>query len=163
MGSTSRSTMGGMVKRALAGEDAHVTTGRVFDGLEWRFAGIRPGPSPHSVFELASHMVFWQQWGLAWLDGRSPAAPEHAAGGWPSSPTPGSRREWLEVVRHFQAGLKELTQRVDDTAMAQRRRGKSAVEMIATIAMHNSYHAGQVALLRQLLGHWPPPTGGLTW
>jgi hypothetical protein len=25
------------------------------------------------------------------------------------------------------------------------------------------HHAGQVAFLRQLLGEWPPPSGGLTW
>jgi len=35
--------------------------------------------------------------------------------------------------------------------------------MLHTIATHNSYHAGQVALLRQLLRKWPPPSGGVTW
>lgn len=31
------------------------------------------------------------------------------------------------------------------------------------IATYNSHHAGQVVLLRQLLGKWPPRSGGLTW
>jgi len=35
--------------------------------------------------------------------------------------------------------------------------------MLHAIGAHNSYHAGQVAFLRQLLGKWPPPSGGLTW
>jgi hypothetical protein len=40
---------------------------------------------------------------------------------------------------------------------------KSRLEMLHTIAGHNSYHVGQVVLLRQLLAAWPPPSGGLTW
>jgi len=28
---------------------------------------------------------------------------------------------------------------------------------------HNSYHAGQIALLRRMLGAWPPTGGGDTW
>jgi uncharacterized damage-inducible protein DinB len=35
--------------------------------------------------------------------------------------------------------------------------------MAQTMGAHNSYHAGQAVLLRQLLGQWPPPSGGLTW
>ena len=35
--------------------------------------------------------------------------------------------------------------------------------MLHTIASHNSYHLGQIVLVRQLLGAWPPPGGGLTW
>jgi hypothetical protein len=35
--------------------------------------------------------------------------------------------------------------------------------MLQAIASHNSYHAGQVVALRQILAAWPPPSGGLTW
>jgi uncharacterized damage-inducible protein DinB len=36
-------------------------------------------------------------------------------------------------------------------------------EAIALVAAHNSYHIGQIVLLRRMLGAWPPPTGGDTW
>jgi uncharacterized damage-inducible protein DinB len=39
----------------------------------------------------------------------------------------------------------------------------SRLRMFHTIASHTSYHIGQVVMLRQLLGKWPPPSGGLTW
>lgn len=35
--------------------------------------------------------------------------------------------------------------------------------MIHTVAVHNSYHAGQVSFVRQLTGKRPPPSGGVTW
>jgi uncharacterized damage-inducible protein DinB len=28
---------------------------------------------------------------------------------------------------------------------------------------HNSYHIGQIAMLRRMLGAWPPKAGGDTW
>ena len=31
------------------------------------------------------------------------------------------------------------------------------------VATHNAHHLGQVILLRQLLGAWPPPAGSWTW
>jgi uncharacterized damage-inducible protein DinB len=31
------------------------------------------------------------------------------------------------------------------------------------ITAHNSYHAGQIALLRRQAGAWPPERGGDTW
>jgi hypothetical protein len=34
---------------------------------------------------------------------------------------------------------------------------------IFQLLAHTSYHIGQVVILRQLLGKWPPPSGGLPW
>jgi len=31
------------------------------------------------------------------------------------------------------------------------------------VATHNAHHLGQVILLRQLTGAWPPPAGSWTW
>ena len=36
-------------------------------------------------------------------------------------------------------------------------------EQLESFAAHNAYHLGRVVLLRQLMGIWPPPSGGLTW
>jgi hypothetical protein len=31
------------------------------------------------------------------------------------------------------------------------------------MAAHNPHDLGQVVLLRQMLGAWPPPSGSYTW
>jgi hypothetical protein len=31
------------------------------------------------------------------------------------------------------------------------------------VANHNAHHLGQIVLLRQLMGRWPPPSGSWTW
>jgi uncharacterized damage-inducible protein DinB len=152
-----------MISRALTGGDAHVATRSVFDGLDWHTAGARVEGSPHTLFELLNHMVFWQDGVLEWLDGGSPSMPEHASGGWPGASSPNSRAEWLRAARRFRTGLARLEHAARQAASVRKGRSKSPLEMLAEVAAHNSYHAGQAALLRQLLGKWPPPSGGLTW
>jgi len=65
-------------------------------------------------------------------------------------------------VRGFKKSLATL-ERGCELPPRPRRRGKTGIEMLALAAVHNSYHAGQVAILRQVLDAWPPPSGGLTW
>ncbi len=40
---------------------------------------------------------------------------------------------------------------------------ESRIEVLESRVGHNSYHLGQIFLLRQLQGSWPPPSGGNTW
>lgn len=77
-----------IVRYALTGGDAHVATRSVFDGLNWRVAGARVEASPHTLYELLNHMIFWQEGVLEWLKGNSPKMPEHAADSWPAPQCP---------------------------------------------------------------------------
>jgi uncharacterized damage-inducible protein DinB len=149
--------------RALSGAGAHAGTADVFAALDWKHAGVRPANAPHSVYELLHHMIFWQEWVLSWLDGRRPRIPRHAAGSWTRRRGPSNRREWTATVRRFRQGLKALTRRAREADLFSGDDRRSRLDMLHTIASHNSYHAGQVVLLRQLLDDWPPPSGGLTW
>lgn len=36
-------------------------------------------------------------------------------------------------------------------------------DALTHIAVHNAHHLGQVVVLRQMLGRWPPPAGSWTW
>jgi uncharacterized damage-inducible protein DinB len=149
--------------RALSGKDSHAATREVFSGLDWRVAGSKPRHAPHSVYQLLKHMSYWQDWVVAWLDGKDPGAPEHASGSWPPEAGPSGPRDWEKAVEHFRRGLGKLERGSRATGRSSRRGGMSRLEMLHLIAAHNSYHAGQVAFLRQLLGTWPPPSGGVTW
>jgi len=151
------------VRRALAGTGAHVETETVFGELDWKLAGVRPEKAAHSVYELLNHLVYWQEWVVQWLDGKNPPTPKHASGSWPGDKSPSSRKEWNLAVRRFRRGLKLLPRRAREADLFSKGGTKSRLEMLQTIASHNSYHAGQVVMLRQVLGAWPPSSGGLTW
>lgn len=148
---------------ALSGKGAHAATGNLFDGLDWKSAGQRPGGAPHSVFQLLNHLCFWQDWAAEWLEGGSPKIPKHAAGSWPGAPAPSSAAEWQAAVRNFQSSLKRLSQQSRRGDLLATRGKRTRLGMLQAIASHNSYHGGQVVALRQMLGKWPPPSGGVTW
>jgi hypothetical protein len=152
-----------IVSRSLSGEGAHVPTRKILDGLNWKQAGTQPAGAPHTVFQLVQHVCFWQDWVLQWLDGKGPPLPRHASGSWPAPASPANAPEWKRVVKGFQTGLHQLESRSRTAGLASTAGQKSPLEMLQTIASHNSYHAGQVVAIRQLLGSWPPPSGGLTW
>jgi uncharacterized damage-inducible protein DinB len=152
-----------LARQTLSGKGAHVETNGVFSALDWKTAGAKPQGVPHSLYQVLKHMSYWQDWVVQWLDGKKPALPRHASGSWPGGVAPSSRREWEKAVRQFRRGLAALQRGCRDADLLSGPGKKSRFEMLQTIAVHNSYHAGQVALLRQLLGKWPPPSGGLTW
>lgn len=151
------------LEHALSGTGAHVETEIVFAGLDWKLAGTRLAGAPYTPYQLLNHMLYWQDWVLRWFKGENPPIPKRASGGWPGDASPASRKEWNQAVRRFRNGLDELTRRSREQDLFSKGDPKSRLEMLHTIASHNSYHAGQAALLRRMLGAWPPPSGGLTW
>ena len=151
------------IGNALSGKGAHVRTKNLFAGLSWKVAGTRPEGLPHSIFQLLNHMSYWQDWVVKWLDGADPPIPKHASGSWPGSPGPASSKEWQRAVRGFRNGLTKLDRQSREGDLLATRGKHSRLGMLQAIASHNSYHVGQVVLLRQMLGTWPPPSGGVTW
>ena len=149
--------------RALSGKDAHVEVLKAVEGLDWRIAGKRPDGFPHSIFQLLNHIVYWQEWMVKWLDGDKPAAPKHASGSWPGGTEPANSEEWAQARRRLGKAIDALTRRCGEGDPLSKRGRKSRIEMLQTIALHTSYHVGQVVQLRQVLGVWPPPSGGVTW
>ena len=152
-----------LARRALSGEGANVETRTVFAGIDWKAAGAKPDGALHTVYQLLKHMIYWQDWVVAWLDGENPATPRHAAGSWPREAGPSSRSDWTKTVQQFRRGLTQLERACRGADLSSTRGRKSRLEMLLTIGAHNSYHAGQVVFLRQMIGKWPPPSGGLTW
>ena len=150
-------------EHALTGHGAHAATDHIFSGVDWKMAGRVPAGASHSLYQLAGHMAFWQDWAVQWLDGEDPATPAHAKGCWPKRAAPANAAEWKRSLTEFKKSMEALRKRSSKGDLLLYHGQKSELEMIHAIAAHNSYHAGQVALLRQMLGVWPPPEGGLSW
>jgi uncharacterized damage-inducible protein DinB len=152
-----------MMRRILAGTDAHVQAAQALEDLSWKDAGAQPPESPYTVFQLLQHMIYWQNWTLRWLDGENPQLPRHASMSWPGDARPKDHHHWTHSVKSFLHGLEELIQRSHQKESVEKGRRWSRPDMIQIISSHNSYHLGQIVLIRRMLGAWPPPSGGDTW
>ena len=148
--------------RLLDGTGAHASTGGSLEDLDEEQAAARPAGSPHSCHDILLHMVFWQDLFLARLEERPAPLPARAEDGWP----PAGRNRWTDTLGRFSRGLEAAKEhaREDDLASTLPDwRGIRRGEGLSILAQHNSYHLGQIVLLRRMLGAWPPPAGGDTW
>lgn len=149
----------------ISGKGAHVDAERTLDGLDWQLAGRTFQGVPYSILQSANHIIYWNGYTLAHLAGQEPKPPEHAVDGWPGPVAPGSEEEWRAFVRAYQASLTALAEavRVRRFTEIQPSRSRTRVDVLRAMANHVSYHVGQIAMLRRMLGSWPPPGGGDTW
>ena len=119
-------------------------------------------------------MNYWMNYELQRIRGEAPAYPTHAAEGWPVNASPASESEWKETVARFRNLLSEFAALAKSTpdvlartvvhAHANQAGQASSVEaVIWQMVAHNSYHVGQIALLRRAFGAWPAKGGGDTW
>ncbi len=151
-----------MISDALSGKGAHVATKNAFDGLDWKLAGTQTEGVP-SIFQLLNHVLYWNEWVVKWLAGKTPPVPKHAPGGWPGKTAPQNAAEWKQALKRFRQTVQVMARASQQTDLLAKDRSRTRLEMLQAIASHNSYHIGQVVLLRKQLGAWPPPAGGLTW
>jgi len=150
------------------GESSHKHHLHALEGLDAALAGKKIGRSPHTVFQILQHMTYWQDISLARLSGDPPPRPASASLGWTAPSAPEDESDWQAAIACFAEGLRSIEARVLDprfdlAKLVQPDRGVTAREELLMIQAHNSYHLGQIVLLRQELGAWPPPRGGDTW
>ena len=160
----------------IHGQSAHADPLACVEDLSAGLAARRLTGYPHSIWQLVLHMNYWMDYDLQAIAGNILPYPEHAIESWPEhpgSPDTTDESEWRKTVARFRELLGRLSALADSDAESLARittkvsAGKSrqaTVEAVVfEITAHNSYHTGQIALLRRQAGAWPPERGGDTW
>ena len=155
------------VREFLISPIAYLAPEKALEGLSAAEAERHVTGAPHSVAEIVSHLAFWQDWFYARCVGQAMPMVPSAAAGWPAVP-PDS---WAAVRSRFVDRLQELavlaegdvTKPVTPPLEFPPLANYTIGEALVHVATHNGHHLGQVILLRQLLGAWPPPAGSWTW
>jgi uncharacterized damage-inducible protein DinB len=148
---------------------AHIAPARALESLTADDAERRLPGASHSIAEIVAHIDFWQRWFCARCEGSGEPMIAKAALGWPAVPA-GS---WKDLEQRFLNGLERAAALGSDTA-ALSAPVTPAIEFppianftirdaLVHVAHHNAHHLGQVIVLRQLMGLWPPPSGSWTW
>jgi uncharacterized damage-inducible protein DinB len=169
------STLGELVY----GKGAHVDPVACVEDISAKLAGATVAGYPHSIWQIVEHMNYWMDYDLGKIAGENRRYPDKAIESWPAQPSPAADSRaaddlWQAATHRFAdllarlARLAEsdaagLERRVQNVGSPQCPRESTVHAMLWQIAMHNSYHAGQIALLRRQSGAWPPERGGDTW
>ncbi|MBI4551023.1 MAG: DinB family protein [Candidatus Latescibacteria bacterium] len=160
------STAAAALVEALIGRGAHVESVRALEGMDWKLTGRRLRDAPHTIFQILNHIIFWQDFCLRRLRGEQVQVPPRAEVGWPGPESPHHEDEWKATTATFAEGLQDactIARGPDLDEVLPAWEQTTRYEALRIIASHNSYHIGQIVLLRRMLGAWPPPGGGDTW
>jgi uncharacterized damage-inducible protein DinB len=135
---------------------------RMLAGLSPEQAATVPFGCPYSIAGQVAHMRLWQDRWLAKIEGR-PVSPEPEGPTW-DWPRTGSE-EWESTRDGFLNGLEKVRRVASDAGELrwETASGLTVDTYVVMIVEHNIYHLGQIGLLRQLLGAWPPPGSGELW
>jgi len=167
--------MGDTTLRELVyGKGAHVDPIACVEDISAEVAARTVEGYPHSIWQIVEHMNYWMEYDQRKVAGESPPYPGHAIESWPVHPQPASEDQWQAATQRLGrllarlAALAEsdsatLERTVIDVGPAPSPRQSTVHAMLWQVATHNSYHVGQIALLRRQLRSWPPRRGGDTW
>jgi uncharacterized damage-inducible protein DinB len=136
---------------------------RILDGIDAPGAATHPIKGAHSIWELVLHMTAWVNEVRRRLEGGKHGDP--AEGDWPrvAQTTPDAWKQAVSSLRRAHVELARTLAAADDAGLARQVAGNQVdatgkpVTLYQTaigILQHDTYHAGQIALLkRALLNH----------
>ena len=157
------------VRELLVETLAHIPPASALDGLTAAAAEERVPGANHSIAEIVAHVNFWATWFCNRCEGIRAPMVTSAANGWPAV-APGS---WPELHAQFLSTLERAASLGDDPARLVSPiappiefpplASYTIRDALVHIGQHNAHHLGQVIVLRQIVGLWPPPAGSWTW
>jgi DinB superfamily len=147
--------------KVLAWGEAHADWKQALAGLDPAQRGVRPAGSPYSAWELMEHARIAQEDIVDFATNPKYRAREWPASYWPNSPAPPDDAAWEKSVKEFAKGTEEMVKllkdpRTDLFAKIPHGTGQTMLRQALLLADHNSYHLGQLVLVRRLLGAWAP-------
>jgi uncharacterized damage-inducible protein DinB len=148
------------LERQHSGEPWHgPSRAAILADVTWQEAAWQPPGGGNSIWALVLHMRAWTREVLARAEGGVPGAP--AEGDFPPVPTP-SAAAWQVALASLEAAHVELASAVKGmseeqlAAKVKARPGEaegsgiSVRNMVGSLAEHDIYHSGQVAVLKRL-------------
>jgi hypothetical protein len=135
--------------------DAHQDIDSAIDEIPAAVRGKRPTGSPHSPWELLEHIRIAQADILEYSQDPKHVSPEFPTGYWPATPEPPTESAWDESVASFRATRAAVSAiAADESRDLYAKIPHSTANWLAQILLiadHNTYHLGQLVLLRRML------------
>lgn len=154
-----------LIKQLLAlltGNQAHASLDAAVEGFPEPLRGVVPASLPYSAWQLLEHLRITQR-DILDFSAPPPGGYRHLAWPkeyWPRQAVPPTAASWehtIEAIRADQAAFEDLLTApgADLYTPFPWGEGQNLLREALLIADHNSYHTGELILLRRLLGTWP--------
>ena len=139
--------------------NAHVSLEEVLDGLNFHLLGKRPHDLPYSIWQLTEHLRITQWDLLEFSRDKNHQSPKWPEGYWPTETEPESGDQWevcLKQITSDRNAFIELMRNAGESLYIpfEHGTGQSLLKEALVLADHNSYHTGEILVLRRLLNDW---------
>ena len=145
--------------RLVSGKDAHLEFEDIISDWPVDLRGVRPNGTVHTAWQLLEHLRIAQWDILEFSRSSDHVSPEFPEGYWPKSDAPQEDQAWSKSIVAFEADRRAMQDLIADGstnlfARIPHGTGQTIFREACVVAKHNSYHLGQLVLLRRLLGAW---------
>jgi uncharacterized damage-inducible protein DinB len=145
--------------QALRGGQAHVDIIDTIKDFAPEHYGALPTGTPHSAWQLLEHLRIALNDLLVFCTNPEYTAPKWPDDYWPKKVAPADPSEWKESFNALCADLEAFEALIRDNKSNLYARipwgdGQTLLREVLLAIDHNSYHIGQLVLLRRQLGDW---------
>ena len=143
----------------VTGEGAHVGFDKIVADFPADVRGVVPDGATHSAWKLLEHLRIAQWDILEFSRDAGHVSPDFPSGYWPKSALPPSVAAWDTSIKSFVADRQEMAGLIanpstDLFATIPHGTGQTVFKEAYVVAKHNSYHFGELVMLRRVLGIW---------
>lgn len=151
----------------LEGANAHMSFEEAVAEIPLPRINEKPPRTPYSLWHFVEHIRIAQWDILEFIRNPQHVSPDYPMGYRPSPDTTTNEEGWLNSLEGVHSDLRALKAIVMDPhtnllAPLPHASGYTIFREILTVADHNAYHIGELALLRQVMGMWPDHLAYLT-
>jgi len=148
-----------LLVKSLSWGEAHADWNHAIENFPANLRGVRPKGCPHSAWELLEHARIAQHDILEFCRNPKHESPDWPSGYWPATPEPRNAAAWDKSWKHFQRDNKEMADLIADpetdlTAPIAHGSGQTILREVLLVVDHNSYHLGQLVLVRRMVDAW---------
>ena len=126
---------------------------------------VRPPNVPYTPWHIVEHLRRTQRDILDYIRDRAYVAPNWPEDYWPAHDATATGDQFRQTVDAFRADRSALRSLVADPstdllAPIPGTPGHTIAREVRLVGDHNAYHIGEFAILRQVMGTWPPDRKG---
>lgn len=136
---------------------AHVSFGDALGDWPVQLAGAKVANFPHTAWMLLEHIRIAQWHILEFSRNSKHVSPPWPEGYWPESEAPPNEKAWTASAAAVKKDLRTMQQlvanrKIDLYARIPWGTGQTILRQALLVADHNSYHLGQLVMLRKSIG-----------
>ncbi len=147
------------LERVLSWEDAHMTLDQAIADFPEEYMNAFPPNVPYTPWHLLEHIRRAQRDILEFIRDPNYVSPQWPEGYWPKKDERADSAAWQRTVDLIHEDLLSLEQlardpKTDLYSPIPHGDGQTIFRELLLVADHSTYHLGEFAILRQVMGSW---------